>query len=64
MAALIKVQAAVASAREAAETRRRGLLLRKKQFEDAGEQMRKLADEYARVLKEIESTQWSLKELK
>ncbi len=86
MVALSKLQAAVISAREAAEARKRGLLLRKKQFEDAGDQMKRLADvilflfppismiwilflnfdkkEYASVLKQIEETQWSLKELK
>jgi hypothetical protein len=64
MAALSKLQAAVRAAREGVEARKRGLILRKKQFDDAGDQMKRLADEYAAVLKAIEETQWSLKELK
>lgn len=43
MIALSKLQSAVNKAKEEAESRKKGLLLRKKQFEDAGPQMDKLA---------------------
>jgi hypothetical protein len=64
MLGLRKLYQALVQAKAGAEQRRDALLLRKKQFGDAGEEMEALAQEYAEVLKTIQETEWSLKELK